>query len=107
MFLIGVNGNLFPSRESAPWSKDFDAKTYNCPDYDEMICKSMDLQIMVRTLSMRKYKDIETVLGDVKLIVNNYYTKGRLRLGFLSWISQFRTHRISTPTAIAQSSAGT
>jgi hypothetical protein len=39
-----------------------------------MICKSMDLQIMVRTLSMRKYMDIETVLGDVKLIVNNYYT---------------------------------
>jgi hypothetical protein len=84
MFLIGVDGNLFPSRESAPWSKDFDAETYNCPDYDEMICKSMDLQILARKISIRKYKDIG------------------LRLAVLSWILQFRTHRISTPPAIAQ-----
>jgi hypothetical protein len=84
LILIGVIGILFQSRETAPWSKYFDSETYNCPDYDQMICKPMDLQILARKLSMRTYKVIDNVLGDVKLIVHNYYTKGGLRLAFLN-----------------------
>jgi beta-glucosidase-like glycosyl hydrolase len=74
MFLIVLLTSLFESGEGEPWLKPIDEAKSNCPGYYRTIRKPMDLETITRKLSDKKYKDIQTVLADVKRIVLNCRT---------------------------------